>query len=107
MPHRPRPVIALLAALAAAACKPAPADLGMSDSAYVQVMAELRVVADQPNVDKGLRAQRRAAVFRKHGVDAARLERIAAELEREPQRAADLWRRIDDKAATLRPGAGS
>lgn len=97
-----RPLLALVL-VALAGCAREAADLGMSDSTYVQVLAELRQVGDQANVAPALRATRRDAVFRKHKVSPAALEAASAALAAEPTRAAELWRKVDEKAAALPP----
>ncbi len=90
---------ALAAALVVAGCgRPAAADLGMSDSTYVDVLSRLRAVADAPDVDSTTRAARRAAVLRSAKLDAAALERASRALVADPERATTLWRRIDERA---------
>ncbi|MCU0625365.1 MAG: DUF4296 domain-containing protein [Gemmatimonadaceae bacterium] len=87
----------------AAACRARGVDLGMQDSTYVQILTELRGVADPADLSPALRASRRDAVFRKHGVTAAQLEEASARLAADPERAAALWKRVDEKAAALPP----
>ena len=84
-----------------AGCRTRNAELGMSDSAFVQVMSELKVVADAPGVTNEIRAQRRDAVLRKRGVSAAQLELLAGTLTSHPQHAKRLWSAIDSKAFLL------
>lgn len=103
VPSLARRPVALAALLALVACKPKPADLGMSDSTYVQVLAELRQVGDQSGVPPALRATRRDAVFRKHKTTAEAIEAASAALTADPSRAAELWRKVDEKAAALPP----
>lgn len=91
----------LLLVVALAGCRSRNADLGMSDSAFVQVMGELKFVADGPDVTDAVRAQRRDAVLRKRGVSAAQLEKLAGTLTAHPQHAKRLWAAIDLKAFTL------
>jgi hypothetical protein len=95
--------ITLLVLLTTAGCRQRNADLGMSDSAFVQVMAELKFVADAPNVTPEVRAQRRDAVLRKRAVTAEQLEKLAATLSAHPQHAKRLWGAIDVKALSLDP----
>ena len=78
---------ALFCLLCLSACRSRTADLGMSDSAFVQVMGELKAVADAPNVTGPLRAQRREAVLRKRAVTAAQLEKTSTELTAHPAHA--------------------
>jgi hypothetical protein len=101
-PALSRPVL-VIALVALVACARGPAELGMSDSTYVQVLAELRQVGDQAGVAPALRATRRDAVFRKHKVSPQAIEAASAALAAEPQRAAELWRKVDEKAAALPP----
>ena len=93
--------MSLLCAVALTACRSRTADLGMSDSAFVQVMAELKHVADEPAVENDVRAQRRDAVLRKRGVSAARIENLAGELTAHPQHAKRLWAEIEKKTQAM------
>jgi hypothetical protein len=93
--------IALLVAFPLAACRSRTADLGMSDSAFVQVMAELKHVADEPAVEADVRAQRREAVLRKRGVSAAQIEGLADELTSHPQHAKRLWAEIEKRTQAM------
>ena len=93
--------ILIVMLLGAAACQSRTADLGMSDSAFVQVMGELKVVADAPGITEPVRAQRRDAVLRKRGMSAARLEQLSATLSAHPQHARQLWSAIEVKAVKL------
>ncbi len=93
--------ILVLALLSLAGCRSRSADLGMSDSAFVQVMGELKAVADVPTVTPEVRAQRRDAVLRKRGLTADQLEKLAATLGAHPQHAKRLWTAIDAKAFAL------
>ena len=95
---------ALLCLLALSACRSSKAELGMSDSAFVQVMSELKLVADAPNVSAPVRAQRRDAVLRKRGVTAEQIERLGETLTAHPSHARQLWSAIDLKA--MRMGQG-
>ena len=96
--HRIVPLVLLVAL---AACRSKKADLGMSDSAFVQVMAELKVVADEPQIAAEVRAQRRDAVLRKRGVTAAQLESLTPALTAHARHARELWSAIDLKATKL------
>lgn len=86
-----------------AGCRSRKADLGMSDSAFVLVMSELKGVADAANVSDAVRAQRREAVLRRRGVTAAQLEALSGELNAHPQHAKLLWAAIEVKAFTKPP----
>jgi hypothetical protein len=94
--------ILLLATVAIAGCRSKTADLGMSDSAFVLVMSELKVIADEgPTTDNAIKAQRRDAVMRKRGVSAKQLEALGATLTAHPNHAKKLWAAIDMKALAL------
>ena len=93
--------ILIVMLLGAAACRSRTADLGMSDSAFVQVMGELKVVADAPGITEPVRTQRRDAVLRKRGMSAVRLEQLSATLSEHPQHARQLWSAIEMKAVKL------
>ncbi len=93
----------LMAVIVLAGCRSRKADLGMSDSAFVQVMSELKVVADVPNLTPAVRAQRREAVFRKRKVTAEQLEKLDAALAAHPNHAKLLWSLIEQKAVQEPP----
>ena len=93
--------ITVVLLMSVAGCRKANADLGMSDSAFVQVMGELKFVADAPDVSNEVRAQRRDAVLRKRGVSAQQLEKLSGTLTSHPQHAKRLWAAIDLKAFKL------
>ncbi|MCC7053032.1 MAG: hypothetical protein IT355_07165 [Gemmatimonadaceae bacterium] len=99
--HRIPSFAALLAVLVLGGCRSRKADLGMSDSAFVQVMSELKVVADEPKITPDVRAQRRDAVLRRRGVSAAQIEGLSTTLTEHPRHARDLWSAIDLKAMKL------
>jgi hypothetical protein len=99
MPSRRIFTVVLLVALSG--CRQRNADLGMSDSAFVQILGELKFVADQPDVTKEVRAQRRDAVLRKHGVSADKLEQLGGTLTAHPQHAKRLWAAVDQKAFSM------
>ena len=88
----------LVAVVMLAGCRSRTAALGMSDSAFVQVMGELKVVADAPDLTPAVRAQRREGVLRKRGVTAAQLEALDAELSAHPNHARLLWSAIEQQA---------
>jgi hypothetical protein len=93
--------VILVAGLALVGCRSKTADLGMSDSAFVLVMSELKAVADAPNVTNEVRAQRREAVLRKRSVTAAQLEKLTGELTAHPQHARRLWSAVEVKAMKM------
>ncbi len=81
-----------------AGCRSRKADLGMSDSTFVQIMGDLKIVADAPEVSDAVRAQRREAVLRKHSVTAAQIEKLDATLASHPNHAKLLWSAIETRA---------
>jgi hypothetical protein len=91
----------LLGLISLGACRSRKADLGMSDSAFVQVMAELKAVADDASITEVVRGQRRDAVLRKRGVSAAQIEGLAPTLTAHARHARDLWAAIDMKAMRM------
>jgi hypothetical protein len=93
----------LLTVFVLTGCRSRKADLGMSDSAFVQVMSELKVVADYPNLTPAVRAQRREAVLRKRRVTADQLEKLDATLASHPNHAKLLWAAIEQKAVKETP----
>ncbi len=102
MPIAPRVTpVCLFFLLSLSACRSRTADLGMSDSAFVQVMGELKAVADAANLAGPLRAQRREAVLRKRAVTASQLERLSGELTAHPAHARRLWSAIELKAQKI------
>jgi hypothetical protein len=64
-------------------------------------MAELKVVADAPDVAADLRAQRREAVLRRNAVTADQIEKLSGTLTAHPQHAKRLWSAIETKAFML------
>jgi hypothetical protein len=95
--------LVLLVIVSLTGCRSRKADLGMSDSAFVQIMSDLKVVADYPNLTPAARAQRREAVFRKRGVTAAQIEKLDATLAAHPNHAKLLWAAIEQKAVKETP----
>lgn len=71
----------------------------MSDSAFVEVMSELKTVADAPGLTPEVRAQRRDAVLRNRKTTAEKLESLTSELTAHPQHAKRLWSAIELKAS--------
>jgi hypothetical protein len=82
-------------------CRSRTADLGMSDSTFVQVMSDLKAIADEPKLTQEVRAQRREAVYRQSKVTAAQLEALTPALSAHPQHAKRLWTAIDTRASAL------
>jgi hypothetical protein len=90
-------------AILVAACRRGEIVPGVSDSSFVAAMADLRQLAREPGFDSTSRARARQGVLQSRGLTMEQLDAAAAQLAREPQRAADLWQAIEQKAATLDP----
>jgi hypothetical protein len=95
--------LTLALALPVAGCRSRTADLGMSDSAFVQILGELKVIADAVDTPPEVRAQRRDGVFRKYKTSAAQIEKLGPTLASHPQHAKRLWIAADQKANALMP----
>ena len=76
---------------------------GISDSAFVATMAELRQV-QQPGMDSAQVTRARQGVLQRRGLTADQLEQAARALAADPDRAASLWAAIDQKASPVTPG---
>ena len=72
---------------------------GVSDSAFVAVMADLKRVQDAPGMDSAQRAARRDSVLQSRGLTPAQLEAAARELARNPGRAQTVWQAVEQRAA--------
>ena len=97
-----RPAIvgrALLVLAGLAACRRAELPGGMSDSAFVATMAELRRVNEDRAVDSAARARRREAVLLRRRVTPEQLEQAAEVLANDPARASAVWQAIDRRVA--------
>ena len=88
-------------AILVAACQRGEIVPGVSDSSFVAAMADLRQLAREPGYDSTARARARQGVLQSRGLTLEQLDRAAARLAREPERASELWRAIEEKAATL------
>ena len=96
------PAIILLLSLAAAACRPSPLAPGVSDSAFVRVMAALRRVPSTGPTDSAARQRSRDSILRANRVTAPQIESAAVSLATQPMRASELWRAIERQAAPPR-----
>jgi hypothetical protein len=72
---------------------------GLSDSAYVAVMADLKRVHDAPGMDSAQRASRRDSILQSHGLTPAQLEAAARQLADNPGRAQTVWQAIERRSA--------
>lgn len=85
----------LLAILLAPACRSEPVFVEMSDSTFVQTMVALRRLP-VGTFDTVARARQRDAILERAGVTAAQLESTAVRLAADPERAATIWRAIEN-----------
>ena len=72
---------------------------GVSDSAFIATMVELRRLERGAPVDSAASATARARVLQRQGLTAAQFERAAAALADDPKRAQELFARIDSTLA--------
>ncbi len=104
---RPRPTCIQLIALlmVAAACGKSELAAGVSDSAFVTTMAELRQVSANRTQDSAQIAAARAAVLQRRGLTTQQLEHAAQVLADDPDRAAKVWQAIAKRAdsSAVRP----
>lgn len=75
---------------------------GVSDSAYVTAMTELRLVQTNATLDSVGRAAARRTVLQRRGLTAEQLERAAEALAGDPERASRLFATIEDRATSRR-----
>ena len=86
-----------------AGCRRSELATGVSDSAFVAVMADLKRVQDAPGMDSAQRAARRDSVLQSRGLTPAQLETAARELARNPTRAQTVWQAVEQRAADPAP----
>ena len=92
--------LAVLVGLAAATgCQRSGAGNGVSDSAFVTVMAELKQVKEAPGLDPSHRAARRDSILQSRGLTPAQLEEAARRLAENPARAQTVWQAVNRRAA--------
>ena len=97
-------------AMALAACEGGESLAGVSDSTFVQTMAELRIVHGRAEIDSAARAAALDSILQRRGLTPEQLEQAARALAEDPERALELWRAIDRRVRgdTLpRPSGGS
>ena len=86
-----------------AGCRRTQLATGVSDSAFVAVMADLKRVQDAPGVDSARRAARRDSILQSRGLTPAQLEAAARQLAQNPTRAQTVWQAIQQRAADPTP----
>ena len=97
---------AFAVAVLAGGCRRAELVDGVTDSAFVATMAELRAISRAGEGDSASRARARQAVLQRRGLTAERLERAARALADDPERATDVWQAIEVRAAAGTPAPG-
>jgi hypothetical protein len=90
--------LALISIAAVIACRGNDIVRGVSDSTFVQTMADLRRLPTVIQGDTSFRVRMRDSILRVHGVTAPQIESAAARLANDPERAAELWNAIEQAA---------
>ena len=96
-------LVVLIGLGSAAGCRRSELATGVSDSAFVAVMADLKRVQDAPGIDSAQRAARRDSVLQSRGLTPAQLEAAALQLARNPGRAQTVWQAIQQRASEPTP----
>ena len=87
-------LLVLVSLASAAGCRRPQLATGVSDSAFVAVMADLKRVQDAPGMDSAQRAARRDSILQSRGLTPAELEASARHLAENPSRAQSVWQAI-------------
>ena len=95
--------VAALVMLASVACRRDEIISGVSDSAFVGAMAELRRVQNDMSLDSARRKMARDSVLQGRGLTPDEMERAARALGRDPNRAAAIWQAIELRVNEPRP----
>ena len=94
---------AFVLAAVVGACRDGALAAGVSDSAYVSAMVGLRQVArDTMLLDSAARVAARDSILQGQGLTAEQLEQASRALASDPERAATLWRAIEQRIARER-----
>jgi hypothetical protein len=88
--------------LIVAGCNRDPVFREMSDSTYIQTMVALRRLPIG-RIDSLARARQRDSILNAFGVTPAELEAIALRLSEDPERAAVIFRAIENPSTSSRP----
>ena len=75
---------------------------GVSDSVYVTAMTELRMVQTNATLDSVGRAAARRTVLQRRGLTVEQLERAAAALADDPERASRVFATIEERTTPRR-----
>ena len=92
-------LLVLVSLASAAGCRRPQLATGVSDSAFVAVMADLKRVQDAPGMDSAQRAARRDSILQSRGLTPAQLESAARDLADSPTRAQTVWTAIQQRVA--------
>ena len=95
--------VSLVLLLVAAGCRRAEIADGVTDSTFVTAMVELRRVQSDGTLDSAGRAAARAKALQGKGLSTAQLEAAARALAHDPERAAALWRAIEQRVSEPPP----
>jgi hypothetical protein len=82
-----------------ASCRRSELATGVSDSAFVAVMADLKRVQNAAGLDSAQRGARRDSILQSRGLTPAQLEAAARTLAQNPGRAQTVWQAIERRAA--------
>ena len=72
---------------------------GVRDTTFVAVMAELQRIDQSETLDSAGRQAARAVALQSRGLTRAQLEQAASSLAQDPERALELFRAIETRAA--------
>ena len=92
-------LLVLVSLASAAGCRRPQLATGVSDSAFVAVMADLKRVQDAPGMDSAQRAARRDSILQSRGLTPAQLEAAAHQLAQNPGRAQTVWQAVERRSS--------
>ncbi|HKG92842.1 MAG TPA: hypothetical protein VKA84_13150 [Gemmatimonadaceae bacterium] len=95
--HAVAAMLVMLVMLASAACRRGEIVSGVSDSAFIRAMVDLRRIQNNPSLDSTRRKMARDSVLQGRGLTPAELERAARALADDPERAGNIWREIEGR----------
>jgi len=101
-PKRSLALIVMTLLFLGSACRSDRVFVGMSDSTYVRTMIALRKLPIVSGDSAG-RARQRDSILAAFGVTSAQLESTAVRLSRDPERAAAIWRAIENPTTSSPP----
>src|SRR4051794_15549227 len=92
-------VSGLIALATVTGCQRSRSSNGVSDSAFVAVLADLKRVQGAPGMSPSQRAASRDSILQIHGLKPAQLEQAAKQLAENPARAQTVWQAVQQRAA--------